>query len=70
MIVNNSFNFCWLCGDDVEDMEEVEVAPDVTMWLCTKHAKMRDRTENKEIRLQQRRETAAWCEWVRVSPLV
>lgn len=69
MIVNNSFNFCWLCGDEVEDMEEMEVTPDCTIWLCTKHAMMRDRTQDKEIRRQKEREVSAWREWVRASPL-
>jgi hypothetical protein len=69
MIVNGAFNFCWLCGDDGEDMEEIEVEIDCTIWLCTKHARMRERTENKEMRQQQKRETAAWCKWVRASSI-
>ena len=60
----SNFDWCWLCGDEVEDMEEVEVSPDCTIWLCTKHARMRDRTEDKEIRQQKKREIAAWCKWV------
>ena len=67
MIVNDTFNFCWLCGDETEDMEEVEVSPDCTMWLCTKHARMRDRTEDKEIRQQKKREFAALDKWEKAS---